>query len=218
MFRNAPIIETQYFPVLPFFALGIHCGSLTLEANENYQKGGFRNKTAIITSNGIHYLSVPLTKGKHQQTPIKEVKIEWSENWSRIHWNSIKTAYGKAPYFLHYEALVFGIFRQPPPYLYDFNWSIIEFIIQTLQLPIKIQETQAFALPNRVKNDFRNVFKSQPKTSNAWTPLPYPQVFQDRFEFVANPGILDLLFCLGPESISYLMKYAAQNKTLMEAS
>lgn len=216
MFRHPPILEIQYFPVVPFFALGIHYGSLFLEANEHYQKGGYRNKTAILTSNGLHYLSIPLEKGKHQQTPIKEVKIDWSENWSRVHWNSIKTAYGKAPYFLHYEDLIQEVFHHHPTYLYDFNQYIISLIINTLQLPITIYETQEFVFPNQAPNDFRNFFKPQQKRLNSWAPLPYAQVFQERHGFIGNPGILDLFFCLGPESISYLTRVATHNKTLIE--
>lgn len=218
MLRNPPIIEIQYFPVIPFFVLGIHFGRLLIEAHEHYQKGGFRNKTAILTSNGIHNLSVPLEKGKHQQTPIKEVKIDWSENWSRIHWSSIKTAYGKAPYFLHYEELVQKFFRQPPPYLYDFNWSIISSIIDILQLPISIEETHEFVSLKSSPFDFRNTFKPQTLASSEWMALPYSQVFQDRHGFNGNLSILDLLFCLGPETISYLMQVAAHNKHHLEAS
>lgn len=216
MILNPPIIETQYFPVIPFFALGIKGGSLCLEANENYQKGGFRNKTTILTSNGIHLLSVPLEKGKHQQTPIKEVKIDWSENWARVHWNSIKTAYGKAPYFLHYEEFIHGIYQQPPPYLYDFNKGIIELLIQLLQLPITIKETQEYFVSNQIQQDYRNLFKPQQPHQNYQSSILYPQVFQDRLGFVGNAGILDLLFCLGPESISYLMQLATHPNKLFE--
>jgi hypothetical protein len=218
LFRSPPIIETQYFPVIPFFALGIHFGSLFLEANEHYQKGGFRNKTSILTANGIHHLSVPLEKGKHQQTPIKEVKIDWSENWSRVHWSSIRTAYGNAPYFLHYEDLVHEVFHRPPPYLYDFNQKIIRLIINTLGLSINIIETEEFIFPEEAQRDFRNLFKSQQKQSISWTPLPYSQVFQERYGFIENAGILDLLFCLGPESITYLVQLIEHNKIIMEAS
>ena len=216
MFRHSPIIETQYFPTIPFFALGIYSGSLFLEANEHYQKGGGRNKTSILTANGINYLSVPLEKGKHQQTPIKEVKINWGENWSRIHWSSIKTAYGKAPYFLHYENLIQEVFHHPPPYLYDLNLKIIELIIHILGLPIEIKETQRFIFPDQAEWDFRNLFTPSKKQNNPWNPLPYSQVFQERHGFVGNIGIFDLLFCLGPECITHLKRVAEHNKNLIE--
>jgi hypothetical protein len=167
-----------------------------LDAAEHYQKGGLRNKCFIAGPNGVQRLSIPLLKGKHQQTPIREVKISYDEPWQRQHWRSIQAAYGNAPYFEHYSADIERLFDQKWTFLFDLNWEIMSLILKRKLgwAGILLQET-VYHQPGTYPNgkDFRNGKFRAP-------PLPYPQVFQERHGFLPGLSILDLFFCYGKTS------------------
>ena len=53
--------------------------------------------------------------------------------------------------------------------------------------------------------DFREVIHAKhPQDDPEFQPRSYWQVFQHRYGFQPNLSILDLLFCMGPESVFYL--------------
>ncbi|MEZ4949950.1 MAG: WbqC family protein [Saprospiraceae bacterium] len=96
------LIELHYLPNIQYMSKWYLYDEIILEGSENYSKGGFRNRCMIATSLGAKRLSIPLQKGKNNQTSIKEVKIAYDQDWQTQHWRSIKTAYNSAPYFEFY--------------------------------------------------------------------------------------------------------------------
>jgi hypothetical protein len=184
-----PISETQYFPSITFFYCGIKHGAITLECCENYQKGGLRNRCYIAGANGKLSLSIPLLKGKHQQAPIKAVRIDFTAPWQKTHFRTIKAAYGNAPFFPYYQDLVYACIFQKTPFLYDFNLEIMHKINNQLKLNLDFLSTHTF----------QNAYAT--KTINL---PPYHQVFDDRNDFITNLSMLDLMMNLGPESKIYL--------------
>lgn len=175
--------------------------SWQIEAHENFQKGGYRNRCKLATANGDKWLSIPLEKGKHQATPIQEVKISYVTDWSRQHEQTIKSAYGRAPYFEFYADQVFALLHSQPLLLWSLNKSLIELINTFIQLPVTPSDTEDFLPPSKLEGvlDIRNARAKLPLIAP-----PYPQLFADRYGFQPDLSILDLLFCLGPEAGSYL--------------
>lgn len=171
-----------------------------MDAAENYQKGGFRNRCVIAGPNGPQRLSIPLEKGKHQQTPIREVRISAAENWQRQHWRSIRTAYGNAPYFEHYADGLRRFFERPYPFLFDLNQEIANWVLHHKlgwAGEWHLQTTYVPAGQWSAGPDLR---------SGAFTsaPCPYPQVFEDRHGFLPDLSVLDLLFCCGKNGAEVL--------------
>lgn len=162
-------------------------GSWRWEAHENYQKGGWRNRCRIASANGPVLLSVPLAGGKHRQQSVRAVRIDHRSDWQRQHEQSLRSAYGRAPYFEFYAEEVFRALHRRETFLWDYNWHIARELLSLLRLPVDLGSTGTFAGADG---------------TNAPDPsgLPsYPQVFTDRFGFVDGLSILDALFCLGPE-------------------
>jgi len=173
--------------------------SICIEKHENYQKRSFRNRYQILTSQGVETLSIPLQKGKNHQAPIQDVRISYDEPWQNKHLHSIKSAYGKSPFFEYYYSDIEKILLKKPSFLFDLNVSSTEFILEKLKVNINLIFTDEYQkVPS---ND----------TVISWSPglkansNSYTQVWSDRFKFIPHLSFLDLLFCTGPEAIQYLL-------------
>ena len=201
--RMATVLsELHFLPCIGVFQHYAQAETIILEAQENYQKGSYRNRCHIIGANGLQRLSLPLIKGKNNQTNIREVELSDHQDWTRQHWQSIRSAYGNAPFFFYYEDELEAAFRNPQQYLWEFNLQLV----RVLQWDKAIQETATYTSisPPGVR-DIRSLYS--PKQFTAEQQLdwpPYAQVFRERHGFVGNLSILDLLFCLGPQANLYL--------------
>lgn len=195
------IIESQYLPPISYFAVLLKQPSIFIEQYENYQKGSYRNRCHIATANGILRLSIPLEKGKNNQTPIKEVKIYNADNWQIQHWRAMKSAYGKSPYFEFYADELCLFFEKKYDFLLDWNTDLLRFMTENIGLPVDIQLTDNYYKNDNSIMDYRNVISPKKENLNLFQDLHYGQVFEDKHGFIPNLSILDLLFCKGPEAI-----------------
>ena len=196
------VIELQFLPSIEYFCALLAHKQVFLEAHESYIKGSYRNKARIITANGIQRLSIPLKRGKHQQKNIQSVEISNNEDWRRLHWKSLKTAYENAPYWEDYEQEIKDLLDSPNQHLWDYNLNILKGLIELLSLDREINFTKEYVSNYDTKIDLRH--KLLPK-NNTWTlkaiqEVKYSQVFEDRLTFIPNASILDLIFCKGPEA------------------
>jgi WbqC-like protein len=199
------LIETQYFPPVQFFRLATKHDALVVEAKENYQKTGYRNRCIIAGPNGIQRLTVPLLKGKNEQQLITDTTIANETSWQKIHWQAIQTAYGKSPFFEFYGPELKSIFEKKWTYLFDLNYEIIQTLKELLQCSFSINKTSAYAKePGPPIFDLRNKMAPKNREQPENLMVPYPQVFESKNGFLSNLSILDLLFCVGPESYYYL--------------
>lgn len=189
-------LETAYLPPLSYVRWWLSSEQLVLEAHENYQKGGYRNRTLILGANGPLRLTIPLVKGKNQAQPIREVRIDNNKAWQRQHWQSIRSAYGKAPYFEHYADLFEPHYRRPFDFLFDFNLALLQTLARVLRSPAPTP-SDGYHCPGD-QLDLRNRLRPNRPLPDALAPRPYPQVFGDRFAFVPRLGVLDALFCGAP--------------------
>lgn len=203
------VIDLHYLPSIPFLSLAQKSGTCWLETKENYQKGSFRNRAHIATANGLQRLSIPLRKGKNEQLPIREVEIAYEEPWQKQHWGAITAAYSKSPYFEFYVDYLESLYNQQIKWLFDWNYAILEFLVDALRLDIEWRFTETYEkeyLPEEVL-DLRDQLKpkSLPEiTKNHLRTGTYRQVFQEKHGFIPNLSSLDLLFCTGPEGSVFL--------------
>jgi len=208
--KSSILIEIQYLAPVQYYTKLIQYPQVIVEQQENYRKGSFRNRCYIATANGVLALSIPLKKGKNQQTNIREVRIDNSTNWQLMHWRSIRTAYGKSPFFEFYQDDLSIIYGKRFDLLFNFCLELQELVINLLQLAPNISLSQQFE--KEVAEDvldYRNALLPKNYKDNedpSFRPIPYPQVFEDRNGFIPNMSILDLLFCAGPEAIRYLQR------------
>lgn len=202
------LLELQYLPSIQFVSKLFQYETVYLEQNENYVKGTYRNRCHLASSQGLLRLSIPLAGGKHQQQPIKDVKISNVESWQSHHWTAIKSAYGKSPFYEFYSDAFYPIYKKKYKFLWDWNWDLLQQILGFIPINANIQLTTQFdKIVGAGVLDFRNAIS--PKTNKSkedvtYMPPKYVQVFEERNGFLSNLSILDLLFCTGPEAVIYL--------------
>ena len=197
--------ELHYQPPLQFFAAALAKGPLLLEQHENYQKQSYRNRCAILTSNGPQTLVIPV-QHEGRKVPIREVKIDYSQRWVEPHWRTIRSAYGSAPYYIYYAPYLEQVYKTRPEHLFELNLELLKVYLKLLHLNIEISFTSSFQTnyPPTVV-DYRNLIHPKRPPDNLIAE-PYVQVFGR--PFVPGLSILDLLFNLGPESVTYLQRQA----------
>ena len=193
---------TGYFPPVSHWALALRAGHWRWEAHEHYQKGGYRNRCVIAGANGPLTLSVPLRKGKHRGQSILDVRIDTRKDWARQHWQSIRSAYGRAPFFDFFAEELYRVLANAPPTLWELNQQLFSLIQNGLGLPIEWSPTPCFEPAPTGVIDIRD--KAASRQPPGFIPQPYPQLFREKHGFLPDLSILDLLFCTGPEAISVL--------------
>lgn len=205
------LIELQYLPPVSSFVKMLEYGTVILEQHENYVKRSYRNRAHILSANGILKLSIPLVKGKNQRLPIRDVQIFYSDNdrdnWQNLHWRGIQSAYGRAPFYEFYADELKAIYDKNIPTLFEFNLKLLECIIELLQLEIKIEFSKQYEkTPSESIIDYRNkILPTQEFSDESIKLQSYNQVFEDKFGFVENLSVLDLLFCYGTGAMDILM-------------
>ena len=190
-------------PICPFgnikwWSLFLTSENVTLNGYENFQKQTWRNRYDIQGANGTQSLTIPIIRESGVKTKTKDIQLFHETHWKKVHWRSIKSAYGSSPFWIYYSDAIEKMYTSQFTTLYEFSLKSIEVIAEELALDSELKTT--LEKPNQ-EVDFSKEFKP---SKCHFKNEPYLQVFSDRFEFQPNLSILDLLFNLGPEAEHYL--------------
>jgi len=202
------LLSTAYFAPVRYFSKLAAYPEIYIEQHENFVKQTYRNRTVILGANGPISLIVPVEKGRSQKVKIKDLRIAYDEEWQRNHWRTIFSAYNSSPFFEYYADDIESFFRKKHEFLFDFNRKITETILETLEIPVSLTLTDDFELlPENCLNSREQI---SPKThliepDPHFIAQPYTQVFAEKFGFVPDLSILDLLFNEGPSAHSVLV-------------
>lgn len=197
------LIELHYLPSIPYFTALVQAPTIWIEQHENYSKRSYRNRCHIAAANGLLRFSIPLVKGKNQQTPICAVQIAYNTDWQAQHLQSIQSAYGNAPFYDFYIDDIHQYFTQQIPLLFDWNLGLLKLMIDLLQLNNNFRLSEQYEKLPLDKLDLRNSILPntiRQKEAQLIKKVTYPQVFQEKHGFIPNLSILDLLFCTGPQA------------------
>lgn len=184
---------TAYWPPIACFSVFKGTGEWVLEQHENYQKQTFRNRCSICGANGPQWLIIPVIRKHGMKTPIREVMLDMSKDWQRIHRLAIESAYRSSPYYEFYREEILPFYRlEEPLSLFEYNTAILKWCLETLDCNIKVTFTDSYISGYR-DHDYR-------KTGPVYEPVPYYQVFARKHAFIPGQSILDLIMNEGPES------------------
>ena len=208
------LLQTTYFGPVQWYQKLKRYDHCVIEQYDSYQKQTYRNRCVIATANGLQALTVPVDHSPltidHVQ--CKDLRISDHNQWRRVHWNALQSAYSESPFFEYYADDIRPFFEQKYEFLIDFNEAIRQKMCELLDIDTSVSYSSGFRVQGSgfmVQGsgfmDFREVIHAKhPQDDPEFQPRSYWQVFQHRYGFQPNLSILDLLFCMGPEAVFYL--------------
>ncbi|MCK9625138.1 MAG: WbqC family protein [Bacteroidales bacterium] len=205
---NQVVLSTAYFPPIEYFYAIANSKQILIEQCEYYQKQSYRTRCHIYATGGVDALKIPVLRDNTHKIPIRDIKIDYTKSWLIQHKRAIVSAYNSSPFFDYYQDEIFFIMDGKEKFLFDLNYKLLEKLIEFVGIKPNIKFTESFN-PEYSFGDFRSTI--HPK-SHVGTLLnqykkekTYYQVFSNKFGFISNLSILDLLSNEGPNSISFLL-------------
>lgn len=202
------LLVTSYWPNLHYFFYVLNASIINIEQFDNYSKQSYRNRTQILSANGILNLSIPIKKNKSEKV-LNSIEISYKEDWQKNHWRAITSAYKNSPYFDFFEEDLKVFYSNKYNLLIDYNTDQLKFIIKVLKQKKNIQLTKQYESNPDSVIDLRTII--HPKQSYLSDKLlankldqSYYQTFENKISFTPNLSILDLLFNKGLHTIDYL--------------
>jgi len=220
------ILQPGYLPWLGFFEQVHRCDIFVFYDDVQFDKNSWRNRNRIKTPDGPLWLTVPVSHRGHTSQTLLETKIAENERWPRKHLNSLKTHYGKAPYWDRYSEGLTEIYGQEWALLVDLDIALTMYLLQELGIATRILRSSELgiagdktdrlvAICSALKADTfyegaagRDYIEAE-KFDRAGIALEYqdyqhpiyPQLYG---EFIPYLSVIDLMFNCGEESLKIL--------------
>jgi len=202
MIPGAPILlSTSYLPPVQYISKFLVADVIYIERHENFQKQSYRNRCCIYGANGMQCLVIPVIKHHGEKTPIASVEIDYRKPWQQVHLKSIQSAYRTSPFYEFYADEFHACYRQRIDLLTEWNQMVLEYILRVLDIGTRVKTTERYEKDPDGVTDLRQAIHPKAriqKPDGLFTPLAYSQVFGDRYGFIPNLSIIDLLFNEGP--------------------
>lgn len=197
------LLHPTYFPSISHFVAMAQSEEITFEVEDNFQKQTNRNRTYIYSPNGIQLLNIPVKHSKLSHQKTKDIQIENDFDWQKQHFKSLEAAYRSSPFFEYFEDDIRPIFEKKHNFLLDLNFETLDFITKSMRLKLDYKTTVEYfqEVDSNKVTDFR--FLANGKKDNSIFES-YTQVFDDKYGFINNLSVLDLLFNEGKFALDYL--------------
>ena len=197
------LIHPTYFPSTSHFAAIVQADKVTFEMEDNFQKQTNRNRTYIYSPNGIQLLNIPVKHSKTAHQKTKDIQIEDDFDWQKQHFKSLEAAYRSSPFFEYFEDDLLPIFEKKHSFLMDLNLEVFDLITRCLRMKIEYSTTTEYfhEINSEEITDFRFLANGKKDHSQFES---YTQVFDDKFGFINNLSVLDVVFNEGKFALDYL--------------
>ena len=221
------IIQSNFLPWRGYFDFIREVDLFIIHDDLQYTKGDWRNRNKIKTPRGTEWITVPVHYHQTSQL-IEETTIDNSKPWARSMLNRIRDSYRKAPYFEPYFSELSDLLLAPAASISDLNLRLIKWVCSHLGIETPItfsrqyhpQGAKTERLIGILKQVEATVYLSGPAAQAYLEPelfeqagirleykaYDYPEYEQLYPPFEPAVSVIDLLFMVGKDAISYLDK------------
>ena len=199
------LLPTAYFGPTQYYSKLITYEEALIEHYEHFPKQTYRNRCTIYGANGELSLSIPLKK-RSERTHTKDIRISYEQPWPKLHWRSFESSYRCSPFFEFYEDDLAPFYEKQYEFLVDFNAELHQLVCDLLKIDNNTKPTEKYEKHPESMDDLRNLIS--PKISHTedaeYIPKPYTQVFINKYGFLPNLSIVDLLFNEGSSAKEFI--------------
>ncbi|MBK8228253.1 MAG: WbqC family protein [Flavobacteriales bacterium] len=214
-----PLLSPCYFGPVELYRLLAKQDRILIDAGEHYVRQSYRTRTRIVGPNGPQDLCVQIVHDRAhvgasaaevhlRKMPIHAVRLSYAETWPQQHLHAIRSAYGNAPWFIHYIDEIEAVLLAPHDRLIDLNLATLKQGLQWLGLTPAIEVKDAYVEndPSTYLDLRSALHPKKPLPPELDAGAPYAQVFEQRHGFVPSCSIIDLVMNLGPEARGWLLR------------
>jgi len=220
---TAAIHQPNYIPWLGYFFKIAHADKFVFLDNVVYPDASFINRNSIKTPSGPAWLTIPVIRSGRSGQLIGEVEMDCVKRWAGRHLATLRSNYGRAPYFKETFALLEPHYRSRSAdrgSLAEFNIGLICSIAAHLGLNAQLMRASELSVSGH-KTDLNldicraigartylagtgaKSYQDDAKLEDAgitpvYSPFSHPRYPQRFGEFVENLSIVDVLMNCGP--------------------
>lgn len=213
MSTHTPLLPAFYFGSVEHYRLLARHPKVVIDTGEHYERQSYRTRTRIMGPNGVQDLNVQIARDHGHKMPMHTVGLSTVETWPQQHVHAIRSAYGKAPWTLHYIDAIEEVITTPYDRLIDLDLATLRLGMKWLGLTTEVEVSATYVEVGRDDDatrhsplathhlDLRTSFHPKKPLPNEVHPVqPYPQVFADRHGFQPRMSVIDLVCNCGPEA------------------
>ena len=220
-----------YFCPFPgFFSKGLLSDVLIILDEVQFPHGTtWISRNRFKNDQGSLWLTIPVWKKGLGEQKINQVRICYEGRWPRKHLESLKSAYGNAPYLGDHLGFMEELFTGGFEKLIDLNLAIINYLMNCFQIKTRLVLLSRLGVKGRASQLLieicramgASVFLAQSQAKKYFdaelfqregielryfryvAPI-YPQLWG---EFLANLSTFDLVFNCGPKAPDILLRH-----------
>ena len=131
--------QPYFCPFPGFFYKGLLSDVMIILDEVQFPRGTtWISRNRFKNDQGTLWLTIPVWKKGLGEQNINQVRICCEGRWPRKHLESLKSAYGNAPYFADHLSFIEGLFASRCEKLIDLNLTIIRYLLDCFQIKTRI--------------------------------------------------------------------------------
>lgn len=221
------ILQPSYMPWQGYFDQIYHTDIFVLYDDVQFDKGGWRNRNRIKTSQGAQWLTVPVMTKRNRFASIRDIRINVNVSWQKKHIKALTQNYCKTEFYQKYSDELFPILNRDWRFLIDLNLEIIQWFCRNLTIDTTLVRSSELEISGKGSQRLINIIKalngkvflegalgknyineqafSESGITINYQDYKHPVYKQQYGSFIPYLSTVDLIFNHGPDSLNILL-------------